>query len=125
MENNLAYNRAMRRMIVVAVTMFAATAGLACDFKYDPASATQYYRAEGWKLPGTEEFNLSRRPNPYGLPIPRQPIQGASAQVLSHDDVPYVVELPTQTFLLNGTKQKMRAAQFEASILRWMINDRI
>jgi hypothetical protein len=115
----------MRCTTVVAFILLAAIEALGCDFEYDPASATQFYRAEGWKLPGTEDFTLSAHPSVYGLPFPRQPIQGARFRILSHDETPYVVELPPQTFLLNGIRHRMRAAQFKASILRWTVNDRV
>jgi hypothetical protein len=124
-KSNRRYNHDMRCLILAAVALLTVPSILACDFKYDPASATQYYRSEGWNLPGTKDYNPSARPNLYGLPAPSVLIPGARAQILSHDESPYLVELPAQTFLLNGTKQKMRAAQFRASILRWMMGDRI
>ena len=40
---------------------------LACDFKYDPVSITQFYRAEGWALPGIEDNPLAPLET-HGLP---------------------------------------------------------
>jgi hypothetical protein len=122
-----AYNHGMRYLILAVVALYTVQWASACDFTYGPAAATRYYRAEGWKLPGTMDFNSSAHVNTYGLPIPREPIPGVRAEILSHDDSPYVIELPAQTFLLNGTGtiQRMRAAQYRANVLRWMINHRI
>jgi hypothetical protein len=93
-------------------------AAFACEFKYDAVSAPQYYRAEGWTLPGAKESNPSVV---WGGQLRTESIPGAMAQVLAHES-PYVVDFPAQEFLLNGTRQKMRVARVQVSITRWLIH---
>jgi hypothetical protein len=104
----------------VAVFVFV-PAALACNFKYNPAATQQYYRAEGWKLPGTTDFNPRATPRTYGAPM-RGPIPGGRASLLSHDEDPYIVEFPAEDFVLNGARKRMRSAQMKATIIRWDVN---
>ena len=48
-------------------------------------------------------------------------ITGARAELLPHNEYPYIVELPAQKFLLNGSRQRMRPAQVKVSIVRWKV----
>ena len=97
---------------------------IACDFQYDPASVANYYREQGWTLPGTTDFNLSATPRTSEAPELAQ-IPGAVAQLLPHDEYPYIVEFPSQEFVLNGSRKKMRPAQLKATIVRWKVEGKI
>jgi len=50
---------------------------------------------------------------------PGDPIRGAVAEVLWHNEDPYIVEFPAQEFVLDGSRQRMRPVQVKASIVRW------
>jgi hypothetical protein len=114
----------MRHLIRAIVVFVFVPAALACNFEYDPAAVQQYYRAEGWKLPGTTDFNPHAKPRAYGAPM-RGPVPGARASLLSHDEDPYVIEFPAQDFVLNGARKRMRSAQMKATIIRWDVNGRV
>jgi hypothetical protein len=106
----------LRHLILAVFAVFAVPV-FACNFTYDPVSTPQYYRAEGWKLPGTDDVNLSPKLDTYGATTPGGSIPGAVAEVLRHES-PYVVEFPEQQFLLNGKKQKMGSAMVMVNIAR-------
>jgi hypothetical protein len=110
----------MRCLVLSLIALFAAPA-FACDFKYDPVSIHQYYRADGWNLPGIED-NPSARVDASGLPS-APPIPGFEARIIRHES-PNVVIFPAQEFTLNGTRQKMQAAQVKAGILRLVASGR-
>jgi hypothetical protein len=57
---------------------------------------------------------------PEGLPN-LTAISGALAQLLPHDEDPYVVGFPAQEFVLNGARQKMRPLHVKAAVVRWKI----
>ena len=48
-------------------------------------------------------------------------ITGARAELLPHNEYPYIVVFPAQEFLLNGSRQRMRPAQVKVSIVRWKV----
>lgn len=108
------------KYVLAFVAVFAIPA-LACDFRYDPVSLISYYRAEGWSLPGIEGTPLAPTET-YGLPG-APPIPGFEAQIIRHE-IPNVVNFPAQEFTLNGARQRMRATQVEARILRWVTGGR-
>jgi hypothetical protein len=108
------------KYVLAFVAVFAVPAW-ACDFKYDPVSAVQYYRAAGWNLPGIEDSPLAPT-DTYGLPS-ALPIPGFEVRVIRHE-IPNIVTFPAQKFSLNGARQKMRAMQVEARILQWVTNGR-
>jgi hypothetical protein len=56
---------------------------------------------------------------------PLKPVPGAVAELLPHDEYPYIIEFPAQDFVLNGARQKMRPAQVKAGIVRWKIDGHI
>ena len=106
---------------VFALFALFAIQAFACDFQYDPVSATRYYRQEGWKLPGADaSVMLSAPTNLSGLPIPKERIPEAGFEIINAG----VVEFPAQQFQLDGAKQRMRAAHYGARILKWTINSR-
>jgi hypothetical protein len=110
----------MRSLVLAVIAAFAVPA-LACDFKYDPVSMVQYYRAEGWSLPGIEDSPLAPV-GTYGLPG-APPIPGFEARVVRHE-IPNIVTFPAQEFGLNGARQRMRAMQVKANILPWVTSGR-
>jgi hypothetical protein len=83
----------------------------------------QYYRAEGWKLPGITDFDLRESANSYGAPISK-PIPGATAYLLPHA-APYIAEFPAQEFVLNGVRERMHATQVKATIIRWEVDKHV
>jgi len=107
----------MKHIIVSAVMLLSASAALACDFEYSPASAVQYYRDEGWQLPGTADSNLSVLTD--GTPWAKVP--NTKGYLLPHED-PYVVEFPAQTFVLNGTRQRLHPVKATVRITRLETN---
>jgi hypothetical protein len=68
---------------------------MACEFEYDPASSPQYYRQDGWVLPGVA------------------------------DQPPYIVEFPAQEFVLNGARKRMRPMLVKATILPRRMRGRV
>jgi hypothetical protein len=68
---------------------------MACDLEYDPASSPQYYRQDGWALPGVA------------------------------DQSPVIVEFPAQEFVLNGARKRMRSMQVKATIFPWRMHGRV
>jgi hypothetical protein len=113
----------MRYLGIVALVLFAASAGLACDFEVEPAAVAQYYRAEGWKLPGIAEATEPSATNIYP-PFPFGIAPGASAELLKHE-YPFIVEFPTQEFEVNGARRKLHTLQAKASIVRWKLNGQV
>ena len=107
-------------LVVVAAL---ATAACACEFRYDPVSVPQYYRVEGWDLPGVRDYDPRGAPRTYGTP-PVAQIPGAVIQLLPHDD-PYVVRLPSEVFTLNGVRQRMRPMLAKATIIRVEVGGKI
>jgi hypothetical protein len=99
--------------IVVLVVMPPA---LACSFEYDPASTPQYYRSEGWKLPGTAGNHGLSQPTSMG---------DAKAYLVTPDESPYIAEFPAQEFALNGSRQRMRGSLVKATIVRWEVAKRV
>lgn len=114
----------MWRLGLLVVAFFFAPSGVACDFQYDPAATQRYYRADGWSLPGTTDFNPHATPRLAETPVFR-PVQDAVAELLPHDEYPYIIEFPAQVFLLNGARQRMRPMQVKAGIVRWKVNGRV
>ena len=114
----------MWRFGLLIVCLTAVPALRACDFQYDPASAANYYRVEGWTLPGITDFNPTANPRTSEVPDLRE-IPGAVAQLLPHDEYPYIVEFPSQEFVLNGSRKKLRPSQVKATIVRWKIGGKV
>lgn len=96
---------------------------MACEFQYSPVAMPQYYRAEGWKLPGTTDFDARKSADSYGALISK-PIPGAAAYPLPHA-APYIVEFPGQEFVLNGVRERMHAAKVMATIVRWQVDNQV
>jgi hypothetical protein len=114
----------MRYLGAVVLLLLFSPALLACDFEYSPAAIPQFYRAEGWTLPGTADFNPRATARIYGAPI-RVPIPGATAHLLPHDDYPYIIEFPAQEFVLDGARKRMHQIQVKATIIRWDVGERV
>jgi len=112
----------MRYLVAALVVLMAVPGVFACDFKHDPVSITQFYRAEGWALPGVEDNPLAPLET-HGLPR-FELIPASKPQIVRHE-FPYVVSFPAQEFELKGARQKIRAAQMKVGVLRWLIRDRI
>src|SRR6266852_1363351 len=89
---------------------------LACSFEFDPVSIQQFYRAEGWRLLGT---NVAT----YGTPSVDS-TSGLTAQALQHDESPFVVDFPAQDSVLNGARRRMRAIKAQVNIARWVTHGR-
>ena len=106
------------------VWLIAVPALSACDFQYDPASVANYYRVEGWTLPGTTDFNPAAMPRTSEAPELGQ-IPGAVAQLLPHDEYPYIVQFPSQEFVLNGSRKRLRPTQVKATIVRWKVGGKV
>src|SRR5260370_19058310 len=105
----------MRYVGFAVVVLVVLPAALACSFEYDPASTPQYYRSEGWKLPGAAgTYELSLRTS----------IGDAQAYPVTHDESPYIAEFPSQEFVLKGSRQRMRASLVKATIVRWEVDKR-
>lgn len=113
----------MRRWKIALFVLMVSSSALACDLKYDPASVSQFYREQGWTLPGIKDEGPWRSDQRYDLPIGER-IPGVKASVVVHP-FPYIVSFPKQEFLLNGTRQRMRSMQVKASIVRLKLDDRI
>jgi hypothetical protein len=109
----------------VAGILFVASAfGTSCQLQYDPVSVPQYYRSQGWVMPGVKDWNPSAPAKMYGAPsIPTIP--DATARLLPHREDPYVVEFPAQVFQLNKTPHRMRRVLAKATIVRWEINGKV
>jgi hypothetical protein len=119
-----AYNSAMRFLRTTVALLLFSPAVLACDFEFSPAAIPQFYRAQGWILPGTTDFNPRATPRSYGAPV-RGEVPGAKARLLSHDEDPYIIEFPAQEFILDGARNRMHSIQVKATIVRWDVGDRV
>jgi hypothetical protein len=113
--------RSIRWLVCVGVLSLKVWA--ACDFAYDPASVPKYYREQGWALPGVADYNPHAKASFENAPISGT-IPGAVAQLLPHDDSPYIAEFPTQEFLEGTVHKKLRTAKMHATIVRWVIDAR-
>src|SRR5215831_12009778 len=105
----------MRWLAFLVACLIVVPAGFACDFQYDPASVPTYYRAEGWSLPGVKDFKSQATPRTSAVPRLIQ-IPGAVAQLLLHDEDPYIITFPAQQFVLNGGQKKMHSLQAKAVV---------
>ena len=111
----------MRWLTSLIAALITVPAAFACDFQYDPASVTTYYRVEGWSLPGVKDFNPKIKPLINRAPLLAE-IPGTVIQVLPHNEDPYIVAFPAQQFVLNGARQKSRSLQAMAVVVRWMMD---
>jgi hypothetical protein len=112
--------------VTISILLLAITAAgsTGCRFNYDPVSAPQYYREEGWTLPGTKDFNPSAQPN-LGL-VPRvYHIPDVVNELLTHNEYSYVVEFPAQLFTLGGIPERMRQLVAKAAIVRFKVRGRV
>jgi hypothetical protein len=108
-------------MIRNPVLLFAALAvGIPCPaqcgFHVEPATATHWYREQGWQLPG---LNDAKRIAPLRLEVngaEKAWPAGISVSAIIHDDG-YDVQFPEAVFDEDGSSKKMLAATFE---LKWM-----
>jgi len=114
----------LRLSLLVAWLVLAPMAAQGCDFRYDPASTATYYRASGWILPGTTDFNIKTKPSLDGGPELKN-IPGVRAELLPHDEEPYVIELPAQDFVLPTGRMKLRSMQAKATIARHKIGNMV
>jgi len=110
------YNRAMRCLGFAIVVLVVVPPALACSFEYDPASTPQFYRSEGWKLPGAAGTHGLSQPTSMG---------DAKAYLVTPDESPYIAEFPAQEFALNGSRQRMRGSLVKATIVRWEVAKRV
>lgn len=116
----------MWRSILLLASLFAMPTAMAaaCDFEYDPASVATYYRANGWAVPGTTDFNLAATPQTYGGPTLTK-IPGGEIQLLAHDEYPYIIQFPAQEFVLGNDHKKMRPMQAKAIVVRYSIGAKV
>jgi hypothetical protein len=73
---------------------------------------------------GVTDFNPKVTPPIYGTPQLRG-IPGAVAQLLPHNEDPYIIAFPAQHFVLNGRQKKMRSLQAMAVVVCWMMGGHI
>jgi hypothetical protein len=108
----------MWRVTVLSVLLLASTAVMACALKFDPISTPRYYRADGWALPGVSDYK-STAPFPNSFLVLLGTVPGTTTEMLlQRDDV---TEFPSQEFVVDGARKRMRAAQYEAALARWII----
>jgi hypothetical protein len=113
------------RMVLIGVAL--SSVALCCDFRYDPASVPRFYREEGWNLPGINDDDPQVKVNLYGIPpldLLRS-VPEAKAYPLRRDEDHYVVEFPTEEFLLDNERKRMRSLVAKASIVRWEISGKV
>lgn len=61
---------------------------------------------------------------PYGLPG-LSPVIGIKSYLVPHNEDPYIIEFPAQVFVLGGKRQKLRRAQFKATVVRMELNGNV
>lgn len=110
-----AHNQTMRYLRIYIAVLGIVPAAFACEFHYDPASTPQYYRSEGWKLPGAAGTRGLSQPTSMG---------DAKAYLVTPGESPYIAAFPAQEFALNGSRQRMRASLVKATIVRWEVAGR-
>jgi hypothetical protein len=108
-------------ILLLAITAAGSTG---CRFNYDPVSEPQYYREEGWTLPGTTDFNPSAQPN-FQLSPRVYHIPDVANEILTHNEYSYVVEFPAQLFTLAGIPERMRPLVAKAAIVRFKVRGKI
>ena len=101
--------------VISVVLALGASAARACNFEYDPISVQQYYREQGWTLPGIKHLPASGRRSAGNYGLTREPVPGLGANI---------VEFPPQEFIVQGGRKKMRAMQARVRVVRWMMNGR-
>ena len=101
---------------VSVALLLGVPAALACNFEYDPVSTQQYYREQGWILPGVKDLHPAARAGARR--------GGLVAQDIPLDESQNVVEFPAQEFVVQGKRQRMRASQAQISVQRWVMRGR-
>jgi hypothetical protein len=110
--------------LFLAALPLAAISVVACDFQFEPASTPTYYRADGWMLPGTTDFNPNGKADTYGGPRVTK-IPGEKVQLLAHDENPYVIEFPAQESMFGKVRMKLHSMQAKAVITRISIGGKV
>jgi hypothetical protein len=110
--------------LFLAALLLAAIPVAACDFQFEPASAPTYYRADGWMLPGTTDFNPKGKTRTDGNPSVIK-IPGETVQLLAHDENPYVIEFPAQESMFGKVRMKLRPMQAKAVVTRISIGGKV
>ncbi|HZS27971.1 MAG TPA: hypothetical protein VFB76_12140 [Candidatus Angelobacter sp.] len=59
-----------------------------------------------------------------GLPD-LSPVIGIKSYLITHSEDPYIIEFPAQVFVLNGKRQRLRRAQFKATVVRMELNGNV
>jgi hypothetical protein len=111
-------------LVAVIALVLTVDAAAQCAFRYAPVDDKQFYRSEGWALPGISDFNPRAEPRLSGLPDVAD-IPGATAEVLPHDAEPYIVEFPAQAFTIDGARQRMQKVLAKAGVVRWQFNRKV
>jgi hypothetical protein len=114
----------MNRIVLLTAAVIIPCVTHACTFQFDPAANVKYYRSEGWKLPGIADFSSSAPVRDIEQ-YPVTNIPAARAIPLLHDEYPYVIELPAQTFTLDSAPKRMHPVLALAAILRWEMDGKI
>jgi hypothetical protein len=83
-----------------------------------------YYRAEGWKLPGVADAVDPAVTHIYPPPALWGQVPGAVAQLLQHE-YPYIIEFPAQDFEFNGARKRLRRLVTKATIVRWKVGEQV
>ena len=106
--------------VILAACLLCTPLAMACDFEYDPIAMPTFYRADGWVLPGIADFTSATRSG-----MPGAPIKVTVAEMLSHNESPFIVEFPAQEFASDGVRERMRPMQAKVSIVRWKSHGRV
>jgi hypothetical protein len=114
-------------VLLTLATLFNPLVAAGCDLKYDPAFSLslQFVRPEGWALPGIQDFRPDAPVNhnrAFWPPAPSLP--GLKVTPLPHDD-DFVAEFPSQEFLLNGSRKRLRPTLARVAILRLELNGKV
>lgn len=119
----------MKAAVALFIALAATTPSVAaCRLQYDPVAVVQFYRQEGWELPGLANVNLKAHTSTYDLPplldVLRN-VPNSKASLLPLDDKHRIIRMPKQVFELNGIHQTMRPFVAKATIVRVEVNGKI
>ena len=99
-------------IVLFTALLLGVPEALACDFEYHPVSTQQFYREQGWLLPGIKDLRPALRIGSRR--------SGLLAQDIPLNESESIVEFPAQEFVAQGKRQKMRASQAQVSVQRWV-----
>ena len=106
----------------LAVIFLAAVPACAdCGFRFNPVSTLQYYRENGWALPGVSRASAATASFDARL----NDLPGAKAYRLMDRRSSPVLKFPAQEFVLDGTRQKTQPFEARATIVQWKVGTRV